>query len=261
MPQLEEILRAARATLPALRARSRALEAAALARPVPLDFARALRGQTVRVIAEVKRRSPSAGAINEALDPPVLARAYELGGAAAISVLTEGPHFGGAIGDLEAVVAVVGCPVLRKDFILDELQVLEARASGASAALLIVRALNDATLRRLLHFADELGLVALVEAHTSEELDRALATEARVVGVNARNLDTFAMDTPAAWELLARIPATTIAVAESGMTSVTDVATAAQAGADAVLIGTALASAGDPTARVREWSSVPRHAR
>ena len=261
MPQLEQILRAARATLPALRERRSALEAAALARPVPFDFARALRGETVRIVAEVKRRSPSAGAINEALDPPVLARAYELGGAAAISVLTEGPHFGGTIEDLESVVSVVGCPVLRKDFILDELQLLEARASGASAALLIVRALSDTSLRRLLRFAHELGMVALVEAHTGEELDRALATEARVVGVNARNLDTFGIDTTAAWELLARVPASTIAVAESGMASATDVAAAAQAGADAVLIGTALASAGSPTARVREWSALPRHGR
>jgi indole-3-glycerol phosphate synthase len=257
MPQLEEILAASRSTLPGLRIRAKAIEAAARARPVPGSFPAALRGPSLRVIAEVKRRSPSVGAINEALDPVQLALAYQRGGAAAISVLTEGPHFGGAIADLEQVVSVVSRPVLRKDFILDELQLLEARASGASAALLIVRALDDATLRRLDRFAGELGLATLVEAHTLEELDRALAAGARIIGVNARNLDTFAIDTRSAWELLARIPASLTAVAESGMKTAEDVALAAQAGADAVLIGTALAASGDPEAAMRALSEVP----
>lgn len=258
MPQLEEILAAARATLPGLRDRAGELEAAALRRPVPVDFAASLRGALVGVIAEIKRRSPSIGAINEALDPPTLAQAYVRGGAAAVSVLTEGPHFGGAISDLEQVVAAVSCPVLRKDFILDELQLLEARASGASAALLIARALDDATLRRLTRFASELGLSILVEAHTERELDWALAADAAIIGVNARNLDSFAIDTASAWALISRVPPDRLAVAESGMATVEDVLAAANAGADAVLIGTALASAGHPAAAVANLAGVVR---
>ena len=258
MPQLEAILSAARMTLPGLRRRTRELEAAALRRPAPPAFAGALSGDCLGVIAEVKRRSPSAGAINEALDPGALASAYEHGGAAAVSVLTEGPHFGGAIGDLERVVGTVSCPVLRKDFILDEVQLLESRANGASAALLIVRALDDPALRRLMRFAAELGLAALVETHTARELERALAAGAGIIGVNARNLDTFAIDTAAAWALLSRIPSDRIAVAESGMASLGDVSAAASAGADAVLIGTALASAGQPGEAVATLAGVVR---
>lgn len=258
MPQLDEILAAARATLPGLRGRARELEAAALRRPVPVDFAGSLRGARVGVIAEIKRRSPSIGTINEALEPAALALAYQRGGAAAISVLTEGPHFGGAISDLEMVVAAVACPVLRKDFILDELQLLEARASGAAAALLIVRALDDAALRRLRSFAADLGLATLVEAHTAGEVDRALAAEAAIIGVNARNLDSFAIDTASAWALISRIPPDRLAVAESGMATLVDVRAAANAGADAVLIGTALASADQPATAVAELAGVVR---
>jgi indole-3-glycerol phosphate synthase len=176
-------------------------------------------------------------------------------------VLTEGPHFGGAIGDLEQVVAAVSAPVLRKDFILDELQLLEARASGAAAALLIVRALDDASLVRLARFAASTGLATLVEAHSAGELERALAADAEIIGINARNLDTFAIDTGAAWELIARVPADRIAVAESGMTNAADVRLAASAGADAVLIGTALASAGAPEAAVSALAGVGRRGR
>ncbi len=261
MPQLEEILAAARATLPGLRRRSRQLEAAALQRAAPPDFADALRGAEVGVIAEVKRRSPSIGAINEAVDPSTLCRAYQRGGAAAVSVLTEGKYFGGAIADLEGVVATITCPVLQKDFILDEVQLLQARASGASAVLLIVRALDDLALRRLATFASDLGLAALVETHNAHELDRALAIGAGIVGVNARNLDTFIIDIPAAWELLGRIPPDRLAVAESGMATVANVVTAAEAGADAVLIGTALASAQHPEAAVAALAGIVRHGR
>ena len=259
MPQLDEILAAARATLPGLRIRARQLEAAALDRPAPPDFAGALRGASlVSVIAEVKRRSPSGGSINEALDPSTLARAYERGGAVAVSVLTEGPHFGGAIGDLESVVASIARPVLQKDFILDEIQLLQARASGASAVLLIVRALDDRMLRRLATCAADLGLATLVETHNARELDRALAMETVVIGVNARNLDTFAIDTAAAWELLAAVPADRLAVAESGMATQADVLIAAEAGADAVLVGTALASASEPAEAVASLAGVIR---
>ena len=261
MPQLEDILAAARATLPGLRGRARQLEAAALQRPAPADFTGALRGVCVGVVAEVKRRSPSIGAINEALDPPTLARAYELGGAVAVSVLTEGPYFGGTIADLEGVVASVACPVLQKDFILEEVQLLQARASGASAVLLIARALNDMALRRLAKFASDLGLATLVETHNPQELDRALAMGAGIIGVNARNLDTFTIDTAVAWELLCRVPPDRLAVAESGMATQADVMAAAEAGADAVLVGTALAAAGEPAAAVATLASVVRFGR
>lgn len=261
MPQLEEILAAARATLPGLRHRARELEAVALHRPAPADFAKALRGVSVGVIAEVKRRSPSIGSINEALDPGALAQAYERGGAVAVSVLTEGTYFGGAIGDLEGVVASVSCPVLQKDFVLEEVQILQARAKGASAVLLIVRALDDMALRRLATFASDLGLATLVETHNPRELDRALAMGAGIIGVNARNLDTFTIDTAAAWELLCRVPSDRLAVAESGMATLADVGAAAEAGADAVLVGTALASAGEPAAAVATLAGVARVAR
>lgn len=261
MPVLDAILEATRATLPDLRRRTAALERDALARPVPFDFEAALRGDRVALIAEVKRRSPSAGAINEGLDPVALAEAYARGGASAISVLTDGPFFGGSLDDLAAVTATVSRPALRKDFILDEVQLLEARAHGASAALLIVRALDQAALIRLLRFAGDLGLGALVETHTADEITRALDAGARIVGVNARDLDDFRIDRAAAWALLSRVPADRIAVAESGMATTADVAEAAAAGADAALIGSALASAGDPEAGAAAASQVTRRGR
>lgn len=261
MAVLDQILDGIRAGLPARRAHRAALEAELPRLALPPDFHAALDRPTVALIAEVKRRSPSAGEINLGLDPVALASAYATGGAAAISVLTEGPHFGGSLQDLHAVCASVAAPVLRKDFILDEVQLLEARVSGASAALLIVRALTDAELRRLDAFAASIGLATLVEAHDRPELDRALAAGCRVVGVNARDLDDFSMHRTAAWELLATIPDSHVAVAESGMHTADDVAEAAAFGADAVLIGGALASSGDPLAGAQAMSSVVRRGR
>lgn len=258
---LEEIVAATRATLPALKSRRSELERAAGRRPVPPSFSRALNGPSVGLIAEVKRRSPSAGAINEGLDPVQLARAYASGGAAGISVLTESRYFGGSLADLEAVAGAAAVPVLRKDFILDEAQVLEARAAGASAVLLIARILPQAALVRLVEYTFGLGLDALVETHNSAEILRAVDAGAPIIGVNARDLDTFIIDTAAAWQLLAGLPADCIAVAESGMGSRADVELAAVAGANAVLIGSALASASDPAARARELSGIARHAR
>jgi indole-3-glycerol phosphate synthase len=176
-------------------------------------------------------------------------------------VLTEGAHFGGAIADLREVAAALAVPVLRKDFIVDEVQLLEARAEGAAAALLIVRALRQDELRSLLRAAADLGLDALVEAHDREELDRALEAGAEIVGINARNLDDFSIDIGSSLELLASIPVERIAVAESGMSSLSHVARAAAAGADAVLIGGALAAAPDPASRAGEFSGVPRRGR
>jgi len=258
---LEAIVEATRATLPALKGRRSELERAAGRRPPPPSFSRALSGPSVALIAEVKRRSPSAGTINEALDPAQLARAYVSGGSAAISVLTNTRFFGGSLADLEAVVAAATVPVLRKDFILDEAQILEARAAGASAVLLIARILPQAALVRLLEFTVGLGLDALVETHNPVEVRRAVDAGAPIIGVNARDLDTFTIDTAAAWQLLAGLPAECIAVAESGMASRAEVGLAAGAGANAVLIGSALASASDPAARARELSGIARHAR
>lgn len=261
MAVLDQILDGIRAGLPARRQQQASLEREVRDLAAPADFAQALRGPRVALIAEVKRRSPSAGAINEGLDPVSLAGQYAEGGAAAISVLTEGPHFGGSLADLSAVATSVPRPVLRKDFILDEVQLLEARAAGAAAALLIVRALDDVTLRRLDRFAASLGLATLVEAHDRGELDRALAAGCGIVGVNARDLDDFSIDRRRAWELVSTIPSDRIAVAESGMATREDVEEAAASGADAVLIGSALASAGDPRAGAAAVAAVVRRGR
>jgi indole-3-glycerol phosphate synthase len=258
---LERILADTRAALPALRGRGREVERLAADRLPPPAFASGLRGPTVALIAEVKRRSPSAGEIRATLDPVGHALAYAEQGASAISVLTDGPHFGGSIADLEAVADRVRVPVLRKDFILDELQIAEARAAGAAAVLLIVRALAESRLRELLGVAARWGLETLVEVHDARELDVALDVGAPVIGVNSRNLDTFSIDIEAAWPLLRRIPADRVAIAESGMATAADVALAARQGADAVLIGTALSSASDPRALVTELVGTPRRGR
>lgn len=258
---LDEILTTTRSTLPGLRARRAELERAALAAPVPAGFLAGWDRRRVALIAEVKRRSPSAGTIRADLEPAGHARAYADAGASAISVLTDGPYFGGSLDDLRTVAAQVRVPVLRKDFIIDEAQLFEARAAGASAILLIVRALTPARLRELARAAADLGLATLIEAHDAAELEVALDSEAPVIGINSRSLDTFAVDVDAAWRLLERVPADRIAVAESGMAEVRDVEKAARAGADAVLIGTALSSSADPGALAARLARVVRRGR
>lgn len=258
---LDLILDATRRTLPALRHRRAALEREAADAAVPPPFGAALRREAVAVVAEVKRRSPSAGAINEALDPAEQAARYAAGGAAAISVLTDGPHFGGSVADLRAAAARVGVPLLRKDFILAEEQIVEARAAGAAAVLLIVRALAPARLRALLSAAHGAGLEALIEVHDRRELDIALGAGGGIVGVNSRDLDTFEIDVAAAWALLRAVPADCVAVAESGMATRADVERAAGFGADAVLIGTALSRADDPAALLGSLAGVSRRGR
>jgi indole-3-glycerol phosphate synthase len=258
---LAQILETTRAALPDLRARSAQLERAAAASPLPAPFQDAFGGAHLALVAEVKRRSPSAGVIRDDLDPAERAARYARHGASAVSVLTDGPYFGGSLEDLRAVARRVPIPVLRKDFILDETQILEARAGGASAVLLIVRALPPGRLRALLDFARGSGLDALVEVHTEAELDQALGAGAPIVGVNSRDLDTFRIDVAAAWRLLGRVPAGCIAIAESGMSTTGDVECAAAAGADAVLGGTALSAAADPALLVRELVGVRRHGR
>jgi indole-3-glycerol phosphate synthase len=258
---LDQILASTRRGLPSLREQRGALEREAGSRPRPPSLSRALRRERVAVVAEVKRRSPSAGVIRDDLDPRERAVLYARHGASAISVLTDQPHFGGSIEDLRAAVSRVEVPVLRKDFILDELQVIEARAAGAAAVLLIVRALPPARLEALLSCARAAGLEAVVEVHTATELERALGAGAEIVGVNSRDLDTFRIDVAGAWELLAGVPADRVAVAESGMHGAEDVERAAVAGADAVLVGTALSAAADPAGLLRRLSEVERRGR
>jgi indole-3-glycerol phosphate synthase len=258
---LDQILSSTRDGLAALHRRRAAVEREAAAAPRAPSFAPGLRRATVAVIAEVKRRSPSAGAIREDLDPAERAERYARHGAAAISVLTDGPFFGGSLDDLRAAAARSRVPLLRKDFILDELQVLEARAAGAAAVLLIVRALSQARLAALLAAARAAGLDALVEVHTGPEVARALDAGAEILGVNSRDLDSFRIDTAAAWAVLQTLPANVIAVAESGMASAADVEAASAAGADAVLIGTALSAAADPDALLARLAAVRRRGR
>ncbi|MGH7568650.1 MAG: indole-3-glycerol phosphate synthase TrpC [Gemmatimonadales bacterium] len=260
-PTLDQLLAATRRRIERLWDRARELERAAAAAPPPAPFGPLARGGTVGVIAEVKRRSPSAGAIREDLDPVAHARAYVDGGAVAVSVLTEDAHFGGTLEDLARVARAVAVPVLRKDFLLDELQLFEARAAGASLVLLIVRALTPPQLSRLARAARGLALGTLVEVHTEAELACALDVAPAAVGVNSRDLATFAVDLSAAERLLAQVPAGIPAVAESGVESRTEVERLARAGADLVLVGASVARAADPTQAVRALVGVPRRGR
>lgn len=258
---LQHILEATQQRVGALRERRTELEVAARgARGAPA-WSSAFGADEVAVIAEIKRRSPSAGIIAGDVDPASHAAAYAAGGARAISVLTEGPHFGGSLEDLELVRRVVPLPVLRKDFILDPVQLYEARVAGASAVLLIVRALDSAQLVELAAEARELGLGRLVEVHAPEELERALALEPESVGVNSRDLETLEVNVSRLRDIVRQVPQNTVAVAESGLRDRSDVERIAEWGADAVLIGTALSGAGDPESAVRSLTGVARRGR
>ena len=230
---------------------------AARAQPAP-PFAAALRRDTVGVIAEVKRKSPSAGEIRAGANAIDLARQYAEAGAAALSVLTEPNHFGGTLEDLMQVARSVRLPTLRKDFIVHPIQVYEAKAAGASAVLLIVRALSDEKLQSLAALARDIGLDTLVEVHAPNELPRALSAEPSAIGVNARDLETLVIDPVAIADILAAVPRDIPAVSESGLKTRADVERAARHGADAVLVGTALAGSGDPGAALKELLGVPR---
>ena len=258
---IDAILALTRARVQGLRRRRGELERRAAGAPIPPAFGPAVLGQTVGVIAEVKRRSPSAGDIRADLDPVHHALAYQAGGAVTISVLTEEAHFGGSLDDLEQVTKAVSVPVLRKDFIVDELQLLEARAAGASLVLLIVRALTDVELRRLAAEAKGLGLATLVEAHDRVELDRALVVSPTAVGINNRDLSTFVTNLKVAESLVPAVPKGILAVAESGIEERGAVERLAAAGADLVLVGEAVARAHDPARAVRDLSGVPRRPR
>ncbi len=258
---IDEIIDSTRARVRELLPRRGEVERAASEVPDPPGFEAALTGGEVAVIAEVKRRSPSGGGIAENLRPGVLAAAYAAGGAVAISVLTEPEFFGGSLDDLATVRQCVALPALRKDFVIDPVQVFEARAAGASAILLIVRALEDGELAELHEVAVGLGLGVLVEAHTEGEVDRALGIGARIVGVNSRDLDTFVVDVQRILPMLRALPSNVIAVAESGLRSRAAVEQVAEAGADAVLVGTHLAGHRSPEAAVRTMIGVPTMAR
>ncbi|WP_309615995.1 indole-3-glycerol phosphate synthase TrpC [Salinibacterium sp.] len=231
-----------------------ALEAVATDRAPALDVLAALAPREgVHVIAEIKRASPSRGQLAEITDPASLAKAYQVGGASAISVLTEGRRFGGSLQDLEDVRAAVSIPVLRKDFIAEPYQVLEARAAGADMVLLIVATLDQPTLASLFRLINELGMTPLVEAHSADEVDRALDLGADIVGVNARDLSTFELDRDLFGSLAEMIPSGVIRVAESAVTTSADVAHYRSAGADVVLVGEALVTNGDPVHTLREF--------
>ncbi|WP_017933832.1 indole-3-glycerol phosphate synthase TrpC [Nocardioides sp. Iso805N] len=224
----------------------------------PRDPMPHFRGAGSSVIAEVKRKSPSKGHLAEITDPADLAASYARGGAAAISVLTEQRRFGGSLADLRAVRAVVDTPILRKDFIVDDYQLLEARAAGADLALLMCSALDDEALRRLFSYAGELGLTVLVEVHDEEETERAVGLGAELIGVNARNLKTLAVDPAVFGRLAPLIPDDRVKVAESGIFSAADVQTYVAEGARAVLVGEALVKDGDPEAAVRSMTGLTR---
>jgi len=222
--------------------------------PSPRNLERTLRGYAeadgVAVIAEVKRASPSAGPIDVDADPRVQAIAYDAAGAAAISVLTEPEHFGGSLEDLRVVRGSVEHPVLRKDFIVHPTQLLEARAAGADSVLLIAACLGDDELVDLIGASRALGMEPLLEAHGDDDLARALATDAAVVGVNARDLESLVVDTEAARARLARVPDDRVAVAESGIATREDVEAVVEAGASAILVGEALMRSEDPGAAI-----------
>ncbi len=256
MTFLEGILARKRDEVAARRALSpdRELEARLRDRPAPRDFAAALaaRGEPARVVAEVKRASPSAGPIASGLDAPAQARRYSAAGAAAVSVLTDGPGFGGSLDDLAAVRAAGEIPLLRKDFVVDRYQLLEGRLHGADAALLIVAALSEEDLRRLLGDCQAIGLAALVEVHDEAETEAALRAGARLIGVNNRNLHTFQVDLATSERLLPLLPEGVKGVAESGVRTAADARRLRAAGAVNLLVGEALVRAEDPGALIRE---------
>jgi indole-3-glycerol phosphate synthase len=213
------------------------------------------RRDQLKVIAEIKRRSPSKGDLASIADPASLAKQYADGGAAVISVLTEQRRFNGSLADLDAVRASVDVPLLRKDFTLDEYQIWEARAHGADLILLIVAALSDAQLRDFSALSRELGMNVLVETHTPEEVERAVAADARIIGVNVRNLKTLDVDRSLFASLAGSIPADAVVVAESGVRNADDVTHYAAHGADAILVGEALVSDATPRERIAEFTA------
>jgi len=236
------------------------LQALAARRPSPRPAEAVLRdGETVKVIAEVKRSSPSKGALAAIADPAALASDYESGGASVISVLTERRRFGGSLEDLAAVRAAVDIPVLRKDFVVTSYQVWEARAHGADAVLLIVAALEQQALVSLVERVHSLGMTALVEVHDPGEVDRAVDAGARVIGVNCRDLRTLEVDRSVFAQVAPLVPPGILTIAESGVRGPHDVLEFARAGADAVLVGESLVTGRDPRGAVADLVAAGAH--
>ncbi|MGH7466416.1 MAG: indole-3-glycerol phosphate synthase TrpC [Longimicrobiales bacterium] len=258
---LDSIVAAKRREIDRLRPAQAALVRAAQSAPPPRSLESALRAATVQLIAEFKRRSPSAGWISQDAQVTSVVPAYEAAGAAALSVLTDREFFGGNLVDLEEARKVSRLPVLRKDFILDELQILEARAAGADAILLIVRILEQEQLTSLLRAAVAHALDVLVEAHDANEVERALAAGARVLGINNRDLSNFQTDSQTAMKLLSAIPSDVIVVAESGVRGRADVERYGAAGFHAVLIGETLMRAREPAAAAASFVGCARASR
>jgi indole-3-glycerol phosphate synthase len=258
---LDEILEGVRADLAERQSRVSLEQLKDMARraPSPLDALGALKADGVSVIAEVKRASPSKGAMAAIDDPAALAGDYEAGGARVISVLTEQRRFGGSLDDLVAVRRAVQVPLLRKDFVVSSYQLWEARAYGADLALLIVAALEQTVLVSLIERALSIGLLPLVEVHTDEELDRAVEAGATVIGVNARNLGTLEIDRAVFARLAPRIPDSVVKIAESGVRGPHDLLAYAAAGADAVLVGESLVTEKDPRAAVADLVTAGSH--
>jgi indole-3-glycerol phosphate synthase len=258
---LEEIIEGVRADLAARQAVTSLddLKARARTQPSAKDGVRALRGEGVAVIAEVKRSSPSKGALASITDPAGLAGDYELGGASVISVLTEQRRFGGSLQDLKDVRARVDIPVLRKDFIVSSYQLWEARAYGADLALLIVAALEQDALISLIERAESIGLTPLVEVHDEQEIERAVDAGAKIVGVNARDLKTLKVDRDTFTRLAPRVPDSIVRVAESGVRGPHDLIAYANAGADAVLVGESLVTGRDPRSCVADLVAAGAH--
>ena len=255
MNRLTEILDRKRETIAPLRSRRDELRAAALRRNHFRSFFQALQGdggQTLALIAEIKRASPSAGLIAADFDPVAIATRYEAAGANAISVLTDEPFFQGHLDHLLAVRDAVDLPILRKDFVLDEVQIYEAAAVGADAVLLIVAALSDEELVHLLNVATTCQLDALVEVHTLAELDRALDTDARLIGINNRDLTTFEVDLAVTETLSEQVPPGILLVSESGIRTADDSRRLRACGAEAILVGEALMRSGDVSRQIAE---------
>jgi len=256
---LDRIVAVKHAEVRALRGRASELHARAADAPAARGFAAALRRPgEVRLLAEVKRRSPSAGEIRPGADPVEVAQAYRSGGAAALSVLTDREFFGGELGFLERVRGAVDLPVLRKDFVVDALQLHEARAAGADAVLLIARILPDPQLAELHAQARELGMDALVEVHDAGEMGRALAAGATLVGVNNRDLATFTTDLALSERLVVGVPDAVTRVAESGIRTAADVDRLGAAGFDAILVGESLMRQPDLAAAAAALAGRPK---
>ena len=252
MSVLDSIIEGVREDLAARRLPLSQLQDQLASAPAVIDAHARLLADPMTIIAEVKRSSPSKGALAAIADPKSLASQYEEAGAAVVSVLTERRRFGGSLEDLVAVRSAINIPILRKDFMVDEYQFLEARAAGADVVLLIVAALSKNQLKDYYDLATELGMAVLVETHTRQEIEDAMAIEPRIIGVNARNLKTLEIDLAAFSTLIPEIPSEIIRVAESGISQRSEVEIAQDAGANAILVGETLVRSGNPLTAINQ---------